>query len=167
MVCNPCLQRRVRPADGGVVWVGAVSVGPLAQASIQGPDSSLILGCAILQQELTEQEKRAKTPPPVLKRIQTPSVLSGRATNHIYLFLQTREQKDKTALFYELGHAAFAQFFQKTILRAQILVKIQLTNIGPRKTHIGQLKTLRQPPPNLTITGGSLLSGLYQTRSWH
>ena len=68
-------------------------------------------------------EIRSSTPPPVLKLIQTPSLPSGRTTDHISLFLQTREQKNEAALFYELGHTAFTQFFQKTISRAQILVK--------------------------------------------
>ena len=46
----------MRPADGGVTCVGAVSVGPLGQASIQGPDSSLVLRYVILQQEPTFDE---------------------------------------------------------------------------------------------------------------
>ena len=69
----------------------------------------------------TAGERRA--PPPVLKLIKTPSLPSGANTDHISLFLQTKEQKDETALFYELGHTAFTKFFQKTISRAQILKK--------------------------------------------
>lgn len=69
----------------------------------------------------TAEEKRS--PPPVLKLIKTPSLPSGAKTDHISLFLQTKEQKDEAALFYELGHTAFTKFFQKTISRAQILVK--------------------------------------------
>ena len=68
-------------------------------------------------------EERRRSPPPVLKLIKTPSLPSGAKTDHISLFLQTKEQKDETALFYELGHTAFTKFFQKTISRAQILVK--------------------------------------------
>ena len=64
-----------------------------------------------------------RSPPPVLKLIKTPSLPSGANTDHISLFLQTKEQKDETALFYELGHTAFTKFFQKTISRAQILKK--------------------------------------------
>ena len=68
-------------------------------------------------------EERRRSPPAVLKLIKTPSLPSGAKTDHISLFLQTKEQKDETALFYELGHTAFTKFFQKTISRAQILVK--------------------------------------------
>ena len=69
----------------------------------------------------TGEERRS--PPPVLKLIKTPTLPSGAKTDHISLFLQTKEQKDEAALFYELGHTAFTKFFQKTISRAQILVK--------------------------------------------
>ena len=71
--------------------------------------------------DMTAGERRS--PPPVLKLIKTPSLPSGANTDHISLFLQTKEQKDETALFYELGHTAFTKFFQKTISRAQILKK--------------------------------------------
>ena len=69
----------------------------------------------------TGEERRS--PPPVLQLIKTPTLPSGAKTDHISLFLQTKEQKDEAALFYELGHTAFTKFFQKTISRAQILVK--------------------------------------------
>ena len=78
-----------------------------------------ITGTAI-QNRMAEERR---SPPPVLKLIKTPSLPSGAKTDHISLFLQTKEQKDETALFYELGHTAFTKFFQKTISRAQILVK--------------------------------------------
>ena len=73
------------------------------------------------QESLTGEGRRS--PPPVLTLIKTPSLPSGANTDHISLFLQTKEQKDEAALFYELGHTAFTKFFQKTISRAQILVK--------------------------------------------
>ena len=83
-----------------------------------------------LEEDGEEEEKtldktagERRSPPPVLKLIKTPSLPSGANTDHISLFLQTKEQKDETALFYELGHTAFTKFFQKTISRAQILKK--------------------------------------------
>ena len=78
------------------------------------------------EEEMNTLDKTAgetRSPPPVLKLIKTPSLPSGANTDHISLFLQTKEQKDETALFYELGHTAFTKFFQKTISRAQILKK--------------------------------------------
>ena len=72
---------------------------------------------------LDKMSGERRSPPPVLKLIKTPSLPSGANTDHISLFLQTKEQKDETALFYELGHTAFTKFFQKTISRAQILKK--------------------------------------------
>ena len=74
------------------------------------------------EKEINTDEER-RSPPPVLRLIKTPSLPSGAKTEHISLFLQTKEQKDEAALFYELGHTAFTKFFQKTISRAQILVK--------------------------------------------
>jgi hypothetical protein len=68
--------------------------------------------------------------PPVLRLLRTPSLPSGRSTDRISLFLQTKEQKDEAALFYELGHTAFTSFFQKTISRAQILVKAREEVLG-------------------------------------
>ena len=83
-----------------------------------------------LEEDGEEEEKtldktagERRSPPPVLKLIKTPSLPSGANTDHISLFLQTKEQKDETALFYELGHTAYTKFFQKTISRAQILKK--------------------------------------------
>merc|ERR1712042_360436 len=38
-------------------------------------------------------------------------------------FLQTKQQKDEAELFYELGHTAFNNFFQRNVSRAQVLVK--------------------------------------------
>eukprot|EP00090_Calanus_glacialis_P009738 TRINITY_DN18135_c0_g1_i1.p1 TRINITY_DN18135_c0_g1~~TRINITY_DN18135_c0_g1_i1.p1 ORF type:complete len:2159 (-),score=869.91 TRINITY_DN18135_c0_g1_i1:100-6576(-) len=72
---------------------------------------------------LPAEPPRIKTPPPVLKRIKTPVLPSGKSTSNISLFLQTKQQKDEAELFYELGHTAFNNFFQRNVSRAQILVK--------------------------------------------
>jgi len=72
---------------------------------------------------LHSEPLRMKTPPPVLKRIKTPSLPSGKSTSNIALYLQTKQQKDEAELFYELGHTAFNNFFQRNVSRAQILVK--------------------------------------------
>ena len=85
----------------------------------EGEEEESIMETA--EESKTAEERRS--PPPVLKLIRTPSLPSGAKTEHISLFLQTKEQKDEAALFYELGHTAFTKFFQKTISRAQILVK--------------------------------------------
>jgi len=72
---------------------------------------------------LPTEPPKVKTPPPVLRRIKTPSLPSGKSTSNISLFLQTKQQKDEAELFYELGHTAFNNFFQRNVSRAQILVK--------------------------------------------
>jgi len=72
---------------------------------------------------LPAEPPRHRTPPPVLKRIKTPVLPSGKSTSNISLFLQTKQQKDEAELFYELGHTAFNNFFQRNVSRAQILVK--------------------------------------------
>ena len=81
--------------------MGAVSVGPWARPPSRAPTPALSSG-APSSSRSWRSRRRGSRPPPVLKRIQTPSVPSGRATKHIYLFLQTRQLKDTTALFYEL-----------------------------------------------------------------
>ena len=86
-----------------------------------GEDEESRMDTAEAASKKTGEERRS--PPPVLKLIKTPYLPSGAKTDHISLFLQTKEQKDEAALFYELGHTAFTKFFQKTISRAQILVK--------------------------------------------
>merc|ERR1719318_520800 len=72
---------------------------------------------------LPAEPPRVRTPPPVPKRIKTPILPSGKSTSNISLFLQTKQQKDEAELFYELGHTAFNNFFQRNVSRAQILVK--------------------------------------------
>ena len=72
---------------------------------------------------LPTEPPKVKPPPPVLRRIKTPSLPSGKSTSNISLFLQTKQQKDEAELFYELGHTAFNNFFQRNVSRAQILVK--------------------------------------------
>merc|ERR1712142_1027200 len=71
----------------------------------------------------SEEPPSARSPPPVLKRIKTPTLPSGKSTSNISLFLQTKEQKDMRELFYELGHTAFSNFFMKNVTKAQILAK--------------------------------------------
>jgi len=89
---------------------------------------------------------RIKTPPPVLKRIKTPSLPSGKSTSNIALFLQTKQQKDEAELFYELGHTAFNNFFQRNVSRAQILVKAK-----------EEIKTLEEEGKNLERDKQTLL----------
>ena len=66
---------------------------------------------------------KVKSPPPILKRIKTPALVSGKSTKKIALFVQLKQQKDEAQLFYELGHTAFSNFFNKNVTRAQILNK--------------------------------------------
>ena len=68
---------------------------------------------------------KVKTPPPILKRLKTPLLSSGKSNKKIALFVQLKQQKDEAQLFYELGHTAFNKFFKKNVSRAQILKKAQ------------------------------------------
>ena len=67
--------------------------------------------------------KPVQSPPPILRRIKTPSLPSGRSTSNISLFLQLKQQKDEAQLFYELGHTSFNKFFSRNVSRAEILNK--------------------------------------------
>jgi len=87
---------------------------------VLGPEEEIILDDP---KPLPTEPPKVKTPPPVLRRIKTPSLPSGKSTSNISLFLQTKQQKDEAELFYELGHTAFNNFFQRNVSRAQILVK--------------------------------------------
>jgi len=95
---------------------------------------------------LPAEPPRIKTPPPVLKRIKTPSLPSGKSTSNIALFLQTKQQKDEAELFYELGHTAFNNFFQRNVSRAQILVKAH-----------DEIKTLEEEGKKLELGKQALL----------
>ena len=68
---------------------------------------------------------KVKTPPPILKRLKTPLLSSGKSNKKIALFVQLKQQKDEAQLFYELGHTAFNKFFKRNVSRAQILKKAQ------------------------------------------
>eukprot|EP00092_Neocalanus_flemingeri_P016630 GFUD01017991.1.p1 GENE.GFUD01017991.1~~GFUD01017991.1.p1 ORF type:complete len:2163 (+),score=717.19 GFUD01017991.1:64-6552(+) len=97
---------------------------------------------------LPAEPPRIKTPPPVLKRIKTPSLPSGKSTSNIALFLQTKQQKDEAELFYELGHTAFNNFFQRNVSRAQILVKakeeIETLEEEGKKLELGKQALLKK-----------------------
>jgi len=95
---------------------------------------------------LPTEPPKIKTPPPVLKRIKTPSLPSGKSTSNIALFLQTKQQKDEAELFYELGHTAFNNFFQKNVTRAQILIKAK-----------EEIKTLEDEGKKLELSKQALL----------
>ena len=72
---------------------------------------------------LPSEPPKVKTPPPILKRIKTPLLPSGKSNKNIALFVQMKQQKDEAQLFYELGHTAFENFFNKNVTRAKILDK--------------------------------------------
>ena len=72
---------------------------------------------------LPSEPPKVKTPPPILKRIKTPVLPSGKSNKNIALFVQMKQQKDEAQLFYELGHTAFKNFFNKNVTRAKILEK--------------------------------------------
>ena len=74
---------------------------------------------------LPSEPPKVKTPPPILKRIKTPLLPSGRSNKKIALFVQMKPQRDEAQLFYELGHTAFENFFNKNTSRAKILEKAQ------------------------------------------
>ena len=69
------------------------------------------------------QPPKVRSPPPILKKITAPFLHTGKSTNKMALYVQLKQQKDEAQLFYELGHSAFNNFFNKNVTRAQILLK--------------------------------------------
>ena len=72
---------------------------------------------------LPSQPPRVRSPPPILKKINAPFLSSGKSNNKMALYVQLKQQKDEAQLFYELGHTAFHNFFNRNVTRAQILIK--------------------------------------------
>ena len=72
---------------------------------------------------LPAEPPKVRSPPPILKKITAPFLVTGKSNNKMALYVQLKQQKDEAQLFYELGHTALNNFFNKNVTRAQILLK--------------------------------------------